>query len=102
MREKACTLGKQHMLEVNKVLSIDEFFTDSDTHPHEERMRVAEMLISHKIVLRKIYLKYSMILVNNPEKAFQMSRASSSGGAPVSLASSSCAFQAMLFQLLTK
>merc|ERR1711871_842996 len=62
------------MKEISKVLSIDEFFSDCDTHPHEERLRVAHLMIHQKVVLRRLYLKYSMILVSSPEKAFQMSR----------------------------
>ena len=67
-------LANEHMRELLKLLQIDEFFADSTTHPHEERKRVVETLIRHKVTVRKLYLKYSIVLVMSPEKAFQMSR----------------------------
>jgi len=74
MRDEAVKLGNEHMKEILKLLQIDEFFSDSETHPHEERKRVAETLIRHKITIRRLYLKYSIILVSAPDKCFQMSR----------------------------
>jgi len=73
MRDQALELTAG-MKELSKVMEMDELFDDTDTHMHEQRLQLAKYLDGVRHILRRAYLKYSMILVSQPEKAFQMSR----------------------------
>jgi len=74
MQAEAVTLAETKMQELGKLLTINEFWEGSAAHPHEERLRTTELLIKWKQTMRKLYLKFSLVLVSAPEKAFLMSR----------------------------
>jgi len=73
LRDKAYNMARESLQEMSKVLEIDEFFNDTKTHPHDQRFELASLLYRNKSTLRRIYLKYSLFMVSDPDKAFQMS-----------------------------
>lgn len=75
MRDQAMEITSSQMNELGKIMKMDDYFDDPETHPHQQRMEVANFLFKKKSTIRHLYLKYSMLLVSSPDKAFQMSRA---------------------------
>ena len=73
LRDKANHMAREGLNEMQKVLLMDEFFTDPKSHPHEQRYELAVLLLQNKATLRRLYLKYSLFMVSDPDKAFQMS-----------------------------
>ena len=74
MREQANALAQQNMQEFWKCLQIDDFFEGVLTHPSEQRLDFARGMIRNKQTMRRLYLKYSLFMVSDPDKAFIMTR----------------------------
>jgi len=68
MKAQAKTKASENMKELYKIIDIDELYDDAEVHPHAERKKLIDCLISYKVSIRRLYLKYSMILVSAPDK----------------------------------
>merc|ERR1719409_915408 len=75
MRDEAMRVTDKSMNELEKIMGTNSYFTDWETHPSEQRLALARVFGQQKWLLRRLYLKYSIFLVNAPDKAFKMNPA---------------------------